>query len=83
MYHQQSDLTTGKNIHRMSEHKGNTTHKECISALRVLVRQTGRLDKTLAAQTQNEQDYLRNALRRVVSFVKFFASRALPSRVRD
>jgi len=65
-----------KNIHRESEHEGSTTHKECISTLCVFDRQTERLDKSVAAQIENEQDYWRNVLRRVVSVVKLLASRA-------
>jgi len=37
----------------------------------------------LAAQRENEQDYWRNVLRRVVSVVKFLSSRGLPFRGRD
>ena len=83
----QVSLTIGlndwKNIQRLSEHEGSTSHKECISALCVFGRQTERLDKSLAAQIEDEQDYWRNVLPRVVSVVKFLASRGLPFRGRD
>ena len=72
-----------KNTQRLSEHEGSTTHKEHVSALCVVGRKTERVDKSLVAQIENEQDYWRNVLRRVVSVVKFLASRGLPFRGRD
>ena len=72
-----------KNIQHLSEQEGSTTHKECISAFCVFGWQTERLDKSLAAQIENEQDYWRNVLRRVVSVVKFLSSRGLPFWERD
>ena len=68
-----------KNIQRLSEHEGSTIRTKNA----VFGRQTERLGKSLAAQIENERDYWRNVLRRVVSVVNFLASQGLPFRGRE
>ena len=61
----------------------NRWHIGCISTLCIYCQQTKGFNQCLATQIQNEQDYWGNALRTVVSVVKFLASQDLPFKGSD
>lgn len=73
-----------KNCHiRASEHENSPEHKTATTAWLTRVILAGRIDCALAKQTQEERNYWREVLRRVVETVKFLAERGLPFRGAD
>lgn len=77
--------TTGyndwKNVSgRLSEHENNEDHRKCSIIYTTRAKQAGLIDTHLATQIKSEQEYWRAVLHRIVSVVKFLASRSLAFR---
>ncbi|XP_052221806.1 zinc finger MYM-type protein 1-like [Dreissena polymorpha] len=73
-----------KNCHiYASEHENCREHKTSTTAWLTRVILANRIDCALVKQTQNERNYWKEVLRRVVETVKFLAGRGLPFRGSD
>ena len=68
---------------RVTDHENSNKHKECERLLRARSRNQGRIDQKLSAAIDEEVNYWKNVLRRVVSCVKSLASRGLSFRGHD
>lgn len=84
----QSQFQTGfsdwKNAsHRIQSHENTGTHRECVQTLISRRRCQGRIDTSIEIAYNKDKEYWFNVLQRVVSVIKFLASRGLAFRGND
>lgn len=69
-----------KSYHPVSTHENSPTHKLCVLHMKERSNVLGRIDHALTMQLDEEINYWKNILKRVVACVKALASRGLPFR---
>ncbi|XP_040195195.1 zinc finger MYM-type protein 1-like [Rana temporaria] len=68
---------------RLREHEDSEQHKTCFMSINNRNTASGKMDNMLVLQQNNESEYWRNVLRRVVAVVKALSSRGLAFRGTD
>lgn len=77
----QSGCNDWKHIHQIIlSHENSPTHRQSMMTYLTRSKAVGRVDTDLLSQYQKEVDYWRNVLKRIVSVIKFLASRGLAFR---
>lgn len=68
---------------RLNEHESSQAHRNCIMTLKERGKKLGKIDEKLTKQLDDEIEYWRNVLKRVVAVVKALATRGLAFRGTD
>lgn len=68
---------------RISEHENSFSHRDCVIKLKTRANELSRIDKQLVTVFEQEVQYWRNVLQRVVSVLKKLSSRGLAFRGDD
>ncbi|CAG9773635.1 unnamed protein product [Ceutorhynchus assimilis] len=63
-----------------SQHENSPEHRNCMMIYQSRLRVSGRIDTQLTRQFNDERQYWKEVLRRIVAVIKFLASRGLPFR---
>ncbi|XP_040197362.1 zinc finger MYM-type protein 1-like [Rana temporaria] len=69
-----------KHSNVIGEHENGEEHRKCMTAYFIRHKETGNVDTLLLQQLRSEQEYWHKVLTRVVSVIRFLASRGLPFR---
>lgn len=62
---------------RLSEHEKSILHRQCIIKMSSRMQLTHRIDSSLVVQLENESNYWRSILQRIVATVKFLSQRGM------
>ena len=76
-----SDLTTGGE--QITAHENSAGHRDAIIALRTRKSMGATVDAALVKQYQNEVEYGRELLKRLIDVIKFLCERGLAFRGKD
>lgn len=75
-----SGFNDWKHSNVIVEHENGEEHRKCMTEYSIRHKETGSVDSLLLKQHRSEQEYWHKVLTRLVSVIRFLASRGLPFR---